>query len=238
MVPRTQRPELVHRPIEPCRRNRRRQRNADLSQGRLAIDGRGWLACADGHVAGDLGEDGLEAVATEGLDGEVGLDQGDAAADVDADGVRHDRAIGEQHASDRHAVAGVGVRHERDMLDRERQVRQVGRLLERGAVDVERPALDRHPSGLANLGRAVMAASAALVDASVDMATGPPAGMDCGDIIVAVGIGEANENRPLEIEGPVGRNAGAKGLPQARPPTIARITEMRGHDKPTERQIG
>ena len=62
--------------------------------------------------------------------------------------------------------------------------------------------------------------------------------MDGGDIIVANGAGETNENRPLEIEGPVGRNTGAKGLPQARPPTIARITEMRGHDKPTERQIG
>ena len=59
-----------------------------------------------------------------------------------------------------------------------------------------------------------------------------------GDIIVADGEGEANENRSLVIEGPVGRNAGAKGLPQARPPTIARITEMRGHDKPTERQLG
>jgi len=51
--------------------------------------------------------------------------------------------------------------------------------------------------------------------------------MDGGDIIVADGEGEANENRPLEIKGPVGRNAGAKLLPQARPPTIARITEMR-----------
>jgi hypothetical protein len=59
-----------------------------------------------------------------------------------------------------------------------------------------------------------------------------------GDIIVAGGRGEANENRPLEIEGPVGSNAGAKGLPEARPPTIARIAEMRGHDKPTERQGG
>jgi hypothetical protein len=70
------------------------------------------------------------------------------------------------------------------------------------------------------------------------MAAGPPAGIGGGDIIVADREGEANENRPLEIEGPVGRNAGAKGLPQARPPTIARITEMRGHDKPTERHFG
>jgi hypothetical protein len=59
-------------------------------------------------------------------------------------------AIGEQDASDRHPVAGMRVRHQGDVPDRERPVRQVGRLLERGAFDVERPTLDRHPAGLAN----------------------------------------------------------------------------------------
>jgi hypothetical protein len=46
------------------------------------------------------------------------------------------------------------------------------------------------------------------------MATGPPAGVGGGDIIVADGEGEANENRPLEIEGPVGRNAGPRVYPR------------------------
>jgi hypothetical protein len=44
-----------------------------------------------------------------------------------------------------------------------------------------------------------MAASAALLDASVDMAAGPRAGMEGGDIIVP-DTGETNENRALEID--------------------------------------
>ena len=34
------------------------------------------------------------------FDGQVGLDEGDAAADIDADRVRHDGLVGEQHASE------------------------------------------------------------------------------------------------------------------------------------------
>ena len=89
------------------------------------------------------GVDGLEHEpeigGAERLDGQVGLDEGHAAADVDADGVRHDRALGEQDATDRHAVAGVRVGHQRDVIDGERQVRQVRRLLERRALERARP---------------------------------------------------------------------------------------------------
>jgi hypothetical protein len=84
--------------------------------------------------------------------GELGLDEDDTAADVDPDRVRHDGAIGEQDAPDRHAVAGVRVRHQRDVADRERQVREVGRLLENAALEIGHPALDRDLAGLANPG--------------------------------------------------------------------------------------
>jgi hypothetical protein len=42
-------------------------------------------------------------------------DEGDAAADVDPDRRGHDGSIGEQDATDRHAVARLGVGHERDV---------------------------------------------------------------------------------------------------------------------------
>jgi hypothetical protein len=96
------------------------------------------------------------------------------------------------------------VRHEGDMPDREGQIRQVGRLLESGAFEASAQLVIGIRPGLRTRGRAVIAGSAALLEASVDMAAGPPAGMDGGDIMVAHWEGEANENRPLEIEGPVG----------------------------------
>jgi hypothetical protein len=83
-------------------------------------------------VSLDLAKDGAQFLGVEGVvPHQVRPRDLHAAADVDADGVRHDRPIGEQDASDRHAVAGVGVGHQRDVVDRKRQVRQVRRLPQR-----------------------------------------------------------------------------------------------------------
>jgi hypothetical protein len=150
VVPRAERAELVDRPIEPGRLDRLRSLEPDLDQGGLAIDRLRLRAHAHRDAGSNLIEDGAELGRAQGVDRQVGLDQGDPAADVDADAVGHDRAVGEQHAADLHAVARVGVGHERDVMDRERQVRQVRGLLERRPLEVDRPALDRDTPGLAH----------------------------------------------------------------------------------------
>jgi hypothetical protein len=43
-------------------------------------------------------------------------------------------------------IAGVSVGHDRAVVDREGQVREVRGLLERGTLEIGRPALDREPT--------------------------------------------------------------------------------------------
>ena len=75
-----------------------------------------------------------------------------AAADVDADGRRHDRADRRDHRADGRAHAPVHVRHHRDVAMDERQRGDVQELLARDVLELDAvgPALDRHAAGFAD----------------------------------------------------------------------------------------
>ena len=64
-----------------------------------------------------------------------GLHRHHAAADVDADRRRDDRALGRDHAADGRADAPMHVRHRRHPLVDERQLRDVAQLLVRRRLD-------------------------------------------------------------------------------------------------------
>jgi hypothetical protein len=66
----------------------------------------------------------------------------DPAADVDPDRVRHDGVLGEEDAADRHAEPGMGIRHERAVIDRDVEIAEVTSLQERLRLDVGRPRVD------------------------------------------------------------------------------------------------
>ena len=65
-----------------------------------------------------------------------------AAADVDTDRRRDDRALGQNDRADGRAVAEVGVRHQRDVAGDERQGGRPFRLREGLLVDVGCPGQD------------------------------------------------------------------------------------------------
>ncbi len=142
--------QLPERVGQPLLLDRRRPLQTHGLGGDLAVDRGGQLLEAGRDARIDGLEHPIELAGRQRLDGQVRLDERHAAADVDADGVRHDRTIGEEHPTDRHAVAGVRVGHERDVIDGERQVRQVGRLLERRALERHGPRHDRDAAGLAD----------------------------------------------------------------------------------------
>ncbi len=140
--------ELVHRALPPGVLHRLRQRQPDLGNGYLAVDLEGLARRAGRHAPCDLRQCRVQPLAAQRGYREIRLGKGNATADVNPDRIGHDRAVREQHASDGHAVAGVGVRHERHVVDREGQVGQVRGLLESALIEVGYPALDGHVPGL------------------------------------------------------------------------------------------
>ena len=105
-----------------------------------------------GHRALDRGAQRVERIGQPARL-ERGLDRHHAAADVDADRGRDDRALGRHDAADGRADPEVHVGHHRDVAKHDRQPRQVAELLQRGVLDADaaRPRLDRHPPALDQL---------------------------------------------------------------------------------------
>src|SRR5438876_1149811 len=64
------------------------------------------------------------------------------AANVDADGVGHDRLLRLERAADRRAEAEVGIRHKREVALDDRQPANALGLPHRRLVDYRRPGLD------------------------------------------------------------------------------------------------
>ena len=85
------------------------------------------------------------------IGGEVGASGDHAAADIDADGGRDDRALGRDHRADRRTLAVMHIRHYRDVFEDERQTGDIVELPLRAVLDwhAARPHLQWRATGLA-----------------------------------------------------------------------------------------
>jgi hypothetical protein len=105
---------------------------------------------ADRHRALDGGADAREAI-RQIFGFERQAHRVHAAADVDADRRRYDRALGGNDRAHGRTDAVVRVRHGRDVMMNERQLRDVRELGARLVRDVVGVDLDGHPALAENL---------------------------------------------------------------------------------------
>ena len=137
VVARAQRAELSRRSVGVGQGLRRRMfRELRARHRRLAVP----VSESRGHAASHAIHPPVQAPVGQLVDPQIEPTGGHAAPDVDADRRRDHRGLGRDHGPDRRAHAEVGVGHQGDVARDDRQPRGAFGLLERGLVELARPA--------------------------------------------------------------------------------------------------